>query len=127
MNDMYGPNRLRRDLEALGFKVTEIPGSDGQTYEVMLGFEIQSGQFAGRIIDLGIQALPNYPQGVPAAIQVRAKPHLFDLADTLSGIRNIKESPLGSDWRYWSKNFAWECEKTTRRLISQINKIFEDA
>lgn len=124
---MYGPEKLKRDLEALGFKVTEMQGTDAQPYEVILGFEVPSGRFAGRIIDLGLQALPNYPQGAPAAIQVRAMPQLFEPTDTASGVRNIKASPLGPDWRYWSKNFNWECEKTTRRLISQINKIFEDA
>lgn len=127
MNEMYGPQRLKRDLEDLGFKVTLINGSDGQVYAVMLEFEVASGRFAGRIVDLGIMAVANFPQGVAAAIQIKADPQLFEKTDSESGVRNIQDSPLGPEWRYWSKNFNWECEKTTRRLISQINRIFEDA
>src|SRR5437773_6543276 len=116
MCEMYGPQRLSRDLEALGFAITTMNGNDGQVYVVISGFEVPSGRFAGRLIDIGLMAVANYPQGVAAAIQVRAVPQLFETIDTVSGVRNIKESPLGPEWRYWSKNFNWESEKTTRRL-----------
>ncbi|MGE3757640.1 MAG: hypothetical protein AB7H97_07785 [Pseudobdellovibrionaceae bacterium] len=127
MSVNYGAERLKSDLEALGFKVTISNGSDGQPYVVMCGFEIQTGRFVGRSIDLGVMAVANYPQGVASAIQVKANPQLFEKTDSQSGVRNILDSPLGDEWRYWSKNFSWDGEKTTRRLISQINRIFDDA
>lgn len=127
MSEMYGPERLRGDLESLGYKATVMNGNDSQVYVIMLGFEVSSGRFAGCVIDLGVMGVANYPQGVAAAVHVRATPQLFEKTDTQAGVRNIQDSPLGPDWRYWSKNFNWESEKTTRRLISQINRIFEDA
>jgi hypothetical protein len=126
-SEIYGSDRLKLDLVRLGFNVTIMLGSDGQNYAVIHGFEIQSGLFKGRVVDVGIMAVPNYPQGVASAIQVRAKPQLFENTDSISGVRNIQPSPLGDEWRYWSKNFNWAAERTTRRLVSQINRIFEDA
>lgn len=127
MNVIYGVDRLRSDLGVLGFKTATVTGGDGQPYVVICGFEVPVGRFVGRIIDLGIMAVANYPQGVASAIQVKANPQLFEKTDSQSGVRNIQDSPLGAEWLYWSKNFNWDGEKTTRRLISQINKIFEDA
>ncbi len=127
MNIIYGAERLKSDLETLGFDVAILNGNDGQRYGVISGFEIPTGRFGGRVIDLGIMAVANYPQGVASAIQVKADPQLFEKTDSQSGVRNIQESPLGPEWRYWSKNFNWDGEKTTRRLISQINRIFDDA
>ena len=127
MNTFYGTERLKGDLETLGFKVTILNGSDGQPYAVIRGFEVPVGRFGGLIIDLGIMAVANYPQGVASAIQVKANPQLYETTDTQSGVRNIQPSPLGFEWRYWSKNFNWDGEKSTRRLVSQINRIFEDA
>ncbi|MFN0279337.1 MAG: hypothetical protein ACKVRN_12140 [Pyrinomonadaceae bacterium] len=127
MSVTYGAERLKSDLEALGFKVTISNGSDSQPYVVVGGFEIPTGRFGGRVIDLGIMAVANYPQGVASAIQVNADPQLFEKTDSESGVRNIQDSPLGPEWLYWSKNFNWDGEKTTRRLISQINRIFDDA
>lgn len=127
MSALYGAERLKSDLEAIGFKVAGSSGNDGQPYVIIPGFEIPTGRFRGRVIDLGLMAVANYPQGVASAIQVKAEPQLFEKTDTQSGVRNIIDSPLGPDWRYWSKNFNWDGEKTTRRLISQINRIFDDA
>lgn len=127
MSIIYGAERLKSDLETLGFHVAILNGSDGQPYGIISGFEIPTGRFGGRIIDLGIMAVANYPQGVASAIQIRADPQLLEKTDSQSGVRNIQDSPLGAEWRYWSKNFSWVGEKTTRRLISQINRIFDDA
>lgn len=123
---MYGLERLRKDLESMNYAVEVIVGSDNQSYTVIRKYEIGFGRFAGREIDLGIMAIANYPQAVPAAIQVRANPQLIEIGH-VPNVRNIQASPLGSEWLYWSKNFNWDVERSTRRLISQINTIFKDA
>lgn len=46
------------------------------------------------------------------------------MSDSVSNVRNVIASSLGAEWRYWSKNFEWTCEKSTRRLLSQVNEIF---
>lgn len=123
----YGSGRLQADLEGLGFEVELMIGADQHTYAVIRKYEIAIGRFAGRIIDLGILAPPDYPRSVGSAIHVRAQPQLLEKSDSAPNVRNITDSGLGPEWRYWSKNFGWDGERTTRRLISQINKIFNDA
>lgn len=124
---MFGAEKLRQDLENLGYKIEIIPGTDQNQYAVMLGYEVQIGRFAGQIIDLGILATPDYPRSVAAAIHVKAQPQLLEKTDTVPNVRNIIDSALGTEWRYWSNNFNWNQERNTRSLISQINTIFKDA
>lgn len=126
MSATYGPQRLIADLTALGY-AAELVTANTHQFAVIRGYEVMLGRFAGRIIDLGIQATPDFPNTVAAAIHVRASPHLYDLCDSVANVRNIQRSVLGSEWRYWSHNFGWGTEKTTRRLMSQVNKIFQDA
>lgn len=123
----YGPERLIADLRALGYEPVElVTGSDSSSYAVIPGYEVQLGRFAGRTIDLGIPATPNFPLSVGSSIQVRANPQLYDTTN-LPGIRNVQASPLGGEWRYWSKNFGWSQERSARRLMSQINEVFQNA
>lgn len=124
---LYGAERLLSDLQLLGYDAELITDSNGNKYTVIHGYEIQLGQFAGRVIELGIMATPDYPRSVTSAIHIKANPQLYEKTDTLPNVRNITDSSLGTEWRYWSKNFNWNGERTTRRLISQINTIFKDA
>jgi hypothetical protein len=64
---------------------------------------------------------------VASAIHVRANPQLLDNGDSVPGKRNITNSALGAEWRYWSHNLGWADPKTARRLISKVNKVFRDA
>ncbi len=120
----YGPDRLYQDLQTLGFKVEKVTPAAGGTFAVLPDYLVEVGKFAGRIIDLGIPATADFPRSVAAAIHVRGAPQLFDYADCVPNVRNIQPSPLGEDWRYWSKNFNWTSERSARRLVSQINSIF---
>ena len=52
----------------------------------------------------------------------------FEKTDTLTNVRNIIDSSLGSEWRYWSKNFNWnQQQQTARRLMAQIAGVFSNA
>ena len=124
---MYGVGRLLAELVALGYKPEEARVSDGSQFVVMKAFVVPCGRFADRIIDLGIQATPDFPRTVASAIHVRADPQLFEYSDSLPNVRNIAASALGPDWRYWSHNFGWQQERSARRLMSQVNQIFANA
>jgi hypothetical protein len=126
MNPPFGPQRLLRDLVALGY-IAELVGAAGHHFVVIRDYEVVLGKFIGRHIGLGLQATPDFPRTVAAAIHVRSNPHLYDLRDSLPNIRNIQPSALGGEWRYWSHNFGWGADKSARRLMSQVNKIFQDA
>jgi hypothetical protein len=123
---MYGPERLVSDLRELGF-AAELIDAGGNQFAVVAQYEVGLGRFVGRVIDLGIMATADYPRTVASAIHIRANPQLLDKSDTVPNVRNITDSLLGSEWRYWSHNFQWTEERTTRRLISQINGIFKNA
>jgi hypothetical protein len=126
MNPIYGPARLFAELQQLGYTV-ELMTAGGHQFVVIRGYEIELGRFAGRVIDLALQATPDFPRTVASAIHVRSAPHLFDLGDSVASVRNIQPSAVGGEWRYWSHNFGWSDEKTARRLMSQVNRIFNDA
>jgi hypothetical protein len=123
----FGADRLIEDLSALGYKVEKVTVNASTVFAVILDYEVMLGKFAGRIIDLGHQATPNFPQNTSSAIHVRANPQLYDFKDTVPNIRNISQSALGAEWRYWSHNFNWTGERSARRLMSQINTIFQNA
>lgn len=124
---IFGSERLQKDLAAIGFTVEQVTASDGTPFAVIPGFEVPAGRFVGRVIDLGLQCTPDYPLTVASAVHVRSDPHLLDVGDTIRGKRNITQSSLGPEWRYWSHNLGWADPKTARRLISKINKVFVDA
>ncbi len=121
-----GAERLVADIQALGYTV-ETRTINGSVFAVLPEYEVAVGQFAGRVIDLGIQATADFPRSVQAAIHVRAEPQLYEM-HSVPNVRTVMASQLGADWRYWSHNFGWAGEeRTARRLMSQINTIFERA
>jgi hypothetical protein len=123
----FGIERLLADLKALGHHDAEkATGSDGNPFAVIRSFRIPLGRFAGHVIDLGLPAPPNFPQGVGASIHVRATPQLLP-DGRVPDVRNVTASPLGAEWRYWSHNFGWSGERSTRELMAQVNRIFLDA
>jgi len=123
----YGPDRLIDDLRKLGLSVEKAVGSNKEDFAVISAYEIVIGKFAGRVIDLGIQCTANFPITVHSAIHIRAEPQLYEPKDNIPNVRNVTASVLGSEWRYWSQNFGWTEERTARRLMSQINTIFQNA
>jgi hypothetical protein len=123
----YGPARLLSDLKALGYDAIEMRAPDGSPFVVLRNFSVPCGRFIGRVIDLGLQATPDFPRTVASAIHVRAAPQLFEPSDSIPNLRNITTSVLGAEWRYWSHNFGWSEERSARRLMSQVNRIFANA
>jgi hypothetical protein len=124
---LYGPDRLIADLNAAGHHEVEKAEAGGHTYVIIRNYTVMLGQFDGRLIDLGILVPPDYPRTMSAAVHVRANPQLIEKDQTVPNVRNITDSALGVEWRYWSKNFSWTEERTTRRLLTQINEIFLNA
>jgi len=124
---MYGPTRLLNDLSELGYQIQSVTVGK-TTYIIIPGFEIIFGKFKGRVIDLGIPSTPDFPRTPPSSIHVRATPQLFEKSDSIPNVRNITDSQLGPEWRYWSHNLQWNNhEKSTRRLMNQIKGIFANA
>jgi hypothetical protein len=122
----FGLQRLVDDLHALGHaSVDTMTDAGGIVYAIIRGFVVPAGGFAGRQVDLGIPAPPGFPNAFGSALHVRAIPQLP--VESVPNVRNVNASPLGPEWRYWSHNFSAGGVGTTRRLMSQINRILSDA
>jgi hypothetical protein len=125
---IFGVDRLVSDLLELGHNNAEpILDPNNIPFGLIKGFEVGAGRFAGKLIDLAIPAPPEYGRLVGSAIHVRSTPHLLDKSDTVPGVRNITDSTLGSEWRYWSHQFIYYPEDTTKLLMLQINGVFRHA
>lgn len=122
-----GPDRLVKELIELGHEPKLVTASDQNQYVVIEGYTILLGQFIGRAIGLGFLATPDFPGSVASAIHVKANPQLFEKKDSVANVRNINDSALGPDWRYWSINFNWQSGHSVRRFMSQINGVFQNA
>jgi hypothetical protein len=122
---MYGPSRLLSEIIELGHEA-ELARAGDLDFAIMKKYEVAFGRFAGRMIDLGLPATPDFPRSVGSSIHVRAIPQLLE-CQNIPNVMNIIASPLGPDWRYWSHNFNWagECNRSAARLLYQINGIFE--
>lgn len=123
----FGPERFVDELNNLGFSPEIITLDGNDKYAILHDYVIQSGRFINRKIDLGMLATKDFPITVTSAIHVRTNPQLFEKSDSVPNIRNITDSPLGLDWRYWSINFIWKKSGTVRRLMSKINTVFQNA
>lgn len=124
----YGLDRFLAELRALGHDPRLLVAPDGTRFALISPFTVMCGRFSGRVIDLALQATPDFPVSVAAAIHVRAVPQLYKCGDNVPNVRNITNSVLGPEWCYWSHNFGWAgTERSARRLMSQINGIFDRA
>jgi len=125
----FGADKLIAELTELKYKPEKMKGADGNTYVVFSEYEIVAGKFIGKIIALGLLEAVDYPNSVHSSIHVKAMPQLYETTDSVPNVRNIQNSGIGSEWRYWSKNFNWAAEsrKDARRLMAKINTIFEHA
>lgn len=119
----YGKVRLYNDLVSDGYIVEFANDNAGIDYVVIKDYMIEFGNFAGQVIDLGIPAPKDYPRVAGACIHIKSIPHILDKKDTIPGKRNILDSKLGSEWRYWSFRFNLSSANPTKDLMSQINGI----
>lgn len=124
---MHGPERFFEDLTALGLSYHRQATVNGQVFAIFPDYQVPGGRFAGRVIELGLEAVPSYPQAVAPSIHVHATPQLFDYSDSAANVRNIIQSPLGAEWRYWSLNFSWAPGRTLGDLFGQISAVFRHA
>lgn len=113
------------DLVALGYTPELVTASSNQQFAIIRNYQIEIGRFAGKIIDLGLPAQLDYPRMVGQSIHIKSDPILLDKSDSQSGVRNIIDSPLGQEWRYWSYRFTAYPEETAKQLMIQVNGVFK--
>ncbi|PKP08608.1 MAG: hypothetical protein CVU09_14785 [Bacteroidetes bacterium HGW-Bacteroidetes-4] len=122
----YGKERLYNDLISDGYSPEYLSDNKGMDYVVITEYVVQFGIFKGQEIALAIPVPKDYPRTAGASIHVKSNPHLLDIKDTIKGKRNIINSNIGNEWRYWSFRFNLSPENPTNDLMSQINGIFKN-
>jgi hypothetical protein len=120
----YGIDRFLQDMVDIGYSPENKIGSDNQNYAVFRDFEIQTGRFQGRIIDLGIPVPNDYPRLIGSSIHIKTNPQLIDYCH-IPNVVNVIQSALGTEWRYWSFSLQIYPENTAQNLMSQIHGIFQ--
>jgi hypothetical protein len=123
---VYGKERLYNDLQQIGHIVDVLTDHKKIEYVVIKDYSITTGQFHGRVIDLAIPVPKDYPRTVGPCIHVKSNPILLNNIDSIKGKRNIINSSLGPEWKYWSFRFNISPENPTVDLLSQINGIFRN-
>jgi hypothetical protein len=124
----FGIDKLMSDLNALGYlDVEHIQDPQGNSFALLAKFHVNVGRFAGRIVELAIPAPNDYGRLVGSAIHLRSKPHLLDKRDSVPNVKNITDSALGPEWRYWSHRFEFFSEDPTKHLMLQINGVLRHA
>lgn len=113
------------DLAALGYSPELREANQNKFFAILSGYPVQHGRFQGRIIDLGLPALLDYPRLVGPSIHIKSDPHLLDNQNT-PGKLNVIDSPLGTEWRYWSFRFVAYPQETALQLMNQINSVFKN-
>lgn len=125
---IFGIDRLIADLRALGYPDVEtIQDPGGNSYALLKSFEVSVGRFSGKIVDMAIPGPNDYGRVVGSAVHFRSIPHLLDKQDSVPQVKNITDSQLGSEWRYWSHRFEFYDEDPTKHLMLQINGVLRHA
>lgn len=107
-------------LQALGLTVRELD-NDFVAFE----YEIPVGKFKGEIVSLAFQGISSFPMACPGG------PHFKPLLLPITGgggqhpFGAVHNSPLGSDWEYWSRPFsAWNrTDKTVKTYMAHIKNL----
>jgi hypothetical protein len=106
---------LATELRAMGVDALDSP----QGFVTIRGHRIVLGRRAGEAVDVALSGL-DYPLTPPAGVHIRA---------TWGADRpNVMASPLGSDWRYWSRRLSeWRGLNSPHSIIAYVNRILADA
>ncbi len=125
---MSAQETLMADLEARGY-IVEAINAGGQPFVLLKDFTVQSGRFEGKVIDIGLEVQPSYPQHLASALHIRAEPKLLSPGPHPHNYNVLEgNSPLGPAWQYWSFNFtdAWRGGQRAS-LNSIINGVMHHA
>ena len=106
---------LAEQLRELGFDVDL--GFAQHNVVVVNNYAIKAGPHSGRQVRVGIPA-QDYPFTAPAGLH-------FNPVLVPNGVANVSQSPLGSDWQYWSRRLQdWkDSDRNARHVLSYINKM----
>jgi hypothetical protein len=107
-------------LTALGYKPTPVPNLKDHLY---FDYTIETGVFAGRTVQLGLNVPADFPMTTPSGPYV--SPHVLPINISAGAVHPAGaihheqakpfEKELGGLWEYWSRPFSpdWVSQKKT--------------
>jgi hypothetical protein len=100
------------ELRDLGFD----PGVRPDGF-VLFEYRVPVGRMRGDVVQVGLQPV-NYPMNPPPG------PHISPAVDHPGG--GSSQSPLGANWRYWSRPFVnWSSNRTAKAYMAHIRHLFD--
>ncbi|MCA9675616.1 MAG: hypothetical protein H6806_11070 [Planctomycetes bacterium] len=117
---MTGAPLLAEELRHRSYEV-EVITIGGLDYVVVNNYVVMFGRHKDRRIRLALPCPPDFPVTPPGGMHTNPR-----LAQP--GANSIHNSPLGGDWSYWSRPIPdWQKARTTARIMSHLNTLFERA
>lgn len=103
-------------LETLGYSTQEL--SHGM---VGIKYVVPIGKNSGKSVELAFQVPNDFPMNCPPGPHFKSQ--VFQ--GWVEPLRNIHASPLGSDWRYWSRPFPdWNrTQRTVKSYLAHIKNL----
>ncbi len=106
---------MKDALGAIGVPAEDLPGS----LVKLPRFQVHVGRHKGELVDVAVVGT-DYPMTPPAGVHIRA--------DWGSDRPNVSVSPLGQDWRYFSRKHSdWKGRNPVHLLIAYLNRVLGDA
>ncbi|QQO16050.1 hypothetical protein JJB99_07795 [Bradyrhizobium diazoefficiens] len=115
-------------LKSLGFNPTVVPGKSEHVY---FAYEIPTGNFAGRQVQLGLIVPADFPMTSPGGIHVspRFYPNRGGGTHPTGGIHDSADfqNALGGEWQYWSRPYSnWgAAKKAVATYMSHVWKLWD--
>lgn len=106
-------------LKELGYRIDEKPNG-----MVILAYTVPLGKNKGKKLRLGFQVGNDFPMNCPPGPHFESK----IVEGWIEPRTNIHNSPLGPNWRYWSRPFPdWNrTPKTAKVYLAHIKNLLNN-
>ncbi|MEU6653334.1 hypothetical protein ABZ904_28840 [Streptomyces sp. NPDC046900] len=112
---LWGPAALHAGLLAAGYTPQQTTTPVGEF--VVFEYTIEAGPRAGTTVQIGLQAMQDFPVTPPGGPQVSPRlghPH-----------GAVHPSPLGGEWEYWSRPATnWAADRSVRGYLRHLRTLF---
>jgi hypothetical protein len=103
-------------LNALGYSTQELSNSF-----VVFEYAIPIGRNSNKLVDIAFQVTNDFPMNCPPGPHFKS----IGIEGWCEPRNNIHASPLGNDWRYWSRPFPdWNrTERSAKSYMAHIKNL----
>lgn len=112
----WGPAAFEAGLRAVGYQPRQITTAQNVEFTVF-DYVVEVGPQAGENVQIGLQVPPDFTVTPPPG------PHVSPPLNHPGG--NVHPSPLGPDWRYWSRPMPdWAADRSVDAYLRHVRTLF---